>query len=79
LTDSEPLPPTDSTADTSDLDPYAGELTQPPRDPEPEPGDPPTTVRGARQTLGDPPGDAADDGARRWDPRTQVTDQREGG
>jgi hypothetical protein len=65
--------------EVSDLEPYAEELPQVPRDPALEAGDPPATVRDASQTLGDPPGDAADDGARRWDPRTQVADQREGG
>jgi hypothetical protein len=59
-------------------EPYAEPLPQTPRDPRPEPGDPPPAVRGA-QALVDPLGDAADDGSRRWDPRTQSTDQREGG
>jgi len=62
-----------------EVDPYAEELPQPPRVPEPEPGDPSASVRGPSQDLTDPPGDAAEDGSRRWDPRTQVTDQREGG
>ncbi len=60
-------------------EPYAEPLPQLPRDPRPEPGDPPAAVRGTAQTLADPPGDAADDGSRRWDPRTQSADQREGG
>jgi hypothetical protein len=44
-----------------------------------EPGDPPPSVRGVAQELVDPPGDAADDGVRRWDPRTVRAPQREGG
>lgn len=60
--------------------PHIDQLRAPPRDhAHPEPGDPPSAVRGARQALADPPGDAADDGTRRWDPRTQTTGQREGG
>jgi hypothetical protein len=60
-------------------EPYAEPLPQTPRDPRPEPGDPPAAVRGNAQALIDPLGDAADDGSPRWDPRTQSTDQREGG
>lgn len=44
-----------------------------------EPGDPPLSVRGVAQELVDPPGDAADDGVPRWDPRTVRAPQREGG
>ncbi len=54
-------------------------LPQVPRDPAPEPGDPPPAVRGAAQELADPPGDAADDGEKRWDPRTLYAREREGG
>ena len=61
------------------IEPYAEGLPQAPRDPRPEPGDPPAAVRGPSQALKDAPGDAADDGSKRWDPRTQVTDQQEGG
>jgi hypothetical protein len=79
MTDPEPtsldLPPE---ADP-DLDAYAERLPQLPRDPSPEPGDPPPSVRGTSQVLKDPPGDAADDGSKRWDPRTAATDQRDGG
>ena len=60
-------------------EPYAEPLPQTPRDPRPEPGDPPARVRGDAQSIVDPVGDSADDGSRRWDPRTQTTDQREGG
>ncbi len=63
----------------TELEPYADSLPHVPRDPQPEPGDPPATVRGTIQGIVDPPGDAADDGSRRWDPRTARTDQREGG
>lgn len=42
-------------------------------------GDPPDAVRGAAQTMVDPPGDIADDETLRWDPRTVRAPTREGG
>lgn len=46
---------------------------------DPMAGDPPDAVRGAAQTMVDPPGDIADDGTLRWDPRTVRAPTREGG
>ena len=65
----------------ADVVPGAGgdQPPEPSRVSHPQPGDPPAAVRGANQTLSDPPGNAADDGTPRWDPRTQTAEQREGG
>lgn len=51
----------------------------PARPVDPLAGDPPDAVRGAAQTLVDPPGDIADDETLRWDPRTVRAPTREGG
>jgi hypothetical protein len=80
MTDPEAPSPLDQPLEPEpEVDPYADKLPQAPRDPRPEPGDPPAAVRGPSQVVKDPSGDAADDGSRRWDPRTSVTDQQEGG
>ncbi|MBX3030973.1 MAG: hypothetical protein KF809_12500 [Chloroflexi bacterium] len=64
--------------DTPDTEPAEAHPPDVPPD-DPQPGDPPPSVRGVAQELVDPPGDAADDGVRRWDPRTVRAPQREGG
>jgi|GEM_PF-6247628 len=79
MTEPRPTFPDIAAEADAELDAYAERLPQVPRDPSPEPGDPPPFIRGTSQGLSDPPGDAADDGSKRWDPRTAATDQREGG
>lgn len=79
MTEPRPTSADGAAEEIAELDPYAEKLPQEPRDPSPEPGDPPPFIRGTTQGLSDPPGDAADDGSQRWDPRTAATDQREGG
>lgn len=67
--------------DDTDLDLEAEELARQRagRPIEPLAGDPPDAVRGAAQTIVDPPGDIADDETLRWDPRTVRAPTREGG
>jgi hypothetical protein len=78
MTDDPSRQPAETASD--DLPLEAEELARPraARPVDPLAGDPPEAVRGAAQTLVDPPGDIADDETLRWDPRTVRAPTREG-
>jgi hypothetical protein len=75
---SRPDPDTDADDDLA-LEAEESARRKPARPVDPLAGDPPDAVRGAAQTLVDPPGDVADDETLRWDPRTVKAPTREGG